>query len=93
MATPEEPMLASTVYHVFNDRTRLAKVRLKTTCSPIDDALRGGIDYGRVSCISGEKGTGKSTVSYSNVAYFNQLCASFATIHIFFLFSVLTFYL
>jgi RecA/RadA recombinase len=63
MALKAEPILASTLLSVVNSLSKFKKGnRLKTACSPIDDALCGGIDYGHITLISGEKGTGKTTV-------------------------------
>jgi predicted ATP-dependent serine protease len=63
MTLPAEPLLASTLYAILDEaRTSNKRKRVGTACSPIDDALRGGIDNGRVTCISGEKGSGKTTV-------------------------------
>jgi predicted ATP-dependent serine protease len=33
-----------------------------TRCNAIDEALRGGIESGQLTCISGDRETGKSTV-------------------------------
>jgi hypothetical protein len=64
MAFSAEPILVSTIFralrHESNSRKRK---RLGTACSVLDDALRGGFDYSRIGCISGEKGTGKTAVS------------------------------
>jgi RecA/RadA recombinase len=64
MDTPAEANLASTLLGVLNDDPSKSqkRKRLSTSCSVIDGALRGGIEHGRVTCISGEKGTGKTTV-------------------------------
>jgi hypothetical protein len=59
-----EPTLASVAFETLKkvDATKSA-AKLQTTCSAIDDALCGGFDFGRVSCISGDGDDAKSAVS------------------------------
>ena len=55
------PVLASTEldYQLRKDATRK---RIKSGCSAIDNVLKGGLDSGRIACISGDKALGKTTV-------------------------------
>ncbi|KAF2433109.1 P-loop containing nucleoside triphosphate hydrolase protein [Tothia fuscella] len=69
MALPLEPIRASALYRVLKKAKNTKKKKLlSTTCTPFDDALRGGFDYGRISCISGERGSGKTTISIQLLA-------------------------
>jgi len=80
MVLPAESVLASTLFTIVNDQGRLRRRKcLATACSPIDDALRGGIDYGRITCISGEKGTGKTTVGEIWWWYFSAYFDAFSS--------------
>jgi hypothetical protein len=80
MTLPAPPVLASTLYAILNNPCKSRKrKRVGTACSPIDDALRGGVDYGHITCISGEKGTGKTTVGdlRYRLVHLNVLFSSF----------------
>ena len=57
------PTLASTPYESRRGNGNgQGRERAKTGCKAIDDALCGGIDFGCISCISGEADTGKRSV-------------------------------
>jgi predicted ATP-dependent serine protease len=43
-------------------RRKAARKRTKSSCSVLDDVLMGGVDSGRITCISGDRGLGKTTV-------------------------------
>lgn len=61
MAVP--PTLASVLYESRRgDGNGWGRKRARTGCKVIDDALCGGIDFGCISCISGEADTGKRSV-------------------------------
>jgi len=53
----------------------IATPRIQTTVFPFDLALGGGIPAGRISLLSGAKGSGKTTVSLKTVARFQQMTA------------------
>jgi predicted ATP-dependent serine protease len=57
------PILASVdLEQRLNRQPSSHSQRTGTCCSAIDEALHGGIESGRITCISGDKGTGKTTV-------------------------------
>jgi hypothetical protein len=62
--TAAVPVLASAELGTLLERNRKRK-RTETTCSSIDNCLHGGIESGYLTCISGDKETGKSTVRSS----------------------------
>jgi RecA/RadA recombinase len=43
-------------------RQNAIRRRVKSSCAVLDDMLKGGLDSGRICCISGDKNTGKTTV-------------------------------
>jgi RecA/RadA recombinase len=55
------PVLASAELD-YQLRKNATRIRIKSGCSTIDDALKGGLDSGRITCISGDKALGKTTV-------------------------------
>lgn len=61
---PAQPILASTLLSLGQDQAvqQPKRVRIGTSCPAIDDALEGGFDHGRISLISGEPKTGKTTL-------------------------------
>jgi hypothetical protein len=66
MTSPVLPILGSTLLQLINDKAQSGKRKqVGTSFDLIDSALRGGVDYGRISCISGDKGMGKTTVGFS----------------------------
>lgn len=67
MSAPAQATLASTLYET-DLRGQEVDRRLKTGFKDIDETLRGGFDFGRVCCISGDEGTGKTTVGFSLAA-------------------------
>jgi hypothetical protein len=56
------PILAYAELDRLNRQPPLHSQRTGSYCSSIDEALHGGIESGRITCISGDKGTGKTTV-------------------------------
>jgi RecA/RadA recombinase len=61
MAVP--PTLASAPYERARGNGNGKGIkRARTGCKAIDDALCGGIDFGCISCISGEADAGKQSV-------------------------------
>src|ERR1700712_4398219 len=64
MANLDSPILGSTLLQIANEKNRKRK-RVGTSFDSIDSALKGGVDYGQISCISGDKGMGKTTVYLS----------------------------
>lgn len=63
------PVLASSLFDevLSEHQTRGTKRRrVGTACTVIDDALKGGFEYGRVNLLSGEAQAGKSTVRFLN---------------------------
>lgn len=58
----DAPSLASAELEIALERNA-KRTRTGTSCTVIDEALRGGVDSGIVTCISGDRGLGKSTVS------------------------------
>ncbi|GAB7353049.1 hypothetical protein MBLNU459_g3602t1 [Dothideomycetes sp. NU459] len=71
MARPAEPMLASTLYSIFEKELGGGQPRkprrVGTGCPAIDDFLEGGLNYGDggVCCISGEAVAGTQAISYN----------------------------
>ena len=55
------PVLASTELD-YQLRKCATRKRVKSGCSVIDDVLKGGLDSGRITCISGDRALGKTTV-------------------------------
>jgi len=43
-------------------RRRKEQRRTKASCFVLDDMLKGGIESGRITCISGDRASGKTTV-------------------------------
>jgi predicted ATP-dependent serine protease len=43
-------------------RRKAAQKRTKSSCSVLDDVLVEGVDSGIITCISGDRGLGKTTV-------------------------------
>jgi predicted ATP-dependent serine protease len=43
-------------------RRNAARKRTKSLCPVLDEVLKGGLDSGRITCISGDRGFGKTTV-------------------------------
>ena len=62
MGTPTEPILASALWtsHLAHTGSHGPSKRyeLSTGCQTVDSALDGGLEYGRVHCISGEADSG-----------------------------------
>ncbi|QDS73877.1 hypothetical protein FKW77_006976 [Venturia effusa] len=64
MASPALPILGSTIFKISSEKTQNAKrKRVGASFDPIDIALKGGLDYGQISCISGDKSQGKTTIA------------------------------
>jgi predicted ATP-dependent serine protease len=71
MASPAFPVLGSILLQLTNDRSLSRKrKRVGVSFDPMDSALKGGVDYGRISCISGDKSQGKTTVRFSVLPLF-----------------------
>jgi hypothetical protein len=63
------PTLASFVYTATESPTQPPKYpRLPTACPSIDVSLKGGFNYGSISCISSESESGAKELSYSLIA-------------------------
>jgi RecA/RadA recombinase len=43
-------------------RNQASMSRVKTSCTAFDAILKDGVESGRITCISGDRGTGKTTV-------------------------------
>ncbi|KAF2403615.1 P-loop containing nucleoside triphosphate hydrolase protein [Trichodelitschia bisporula] len=65
-AEPASPHLASQVLR--SDSGSATRRRLGSGCAAVDAALDGGLEYGRVSCISGEGGVGKTLLALHFIA-------------------------
>ncbi|RDI84779.1 Alpha-glucosidase [Venturia inaequalis] len=64
MTNPALPILGSTLLNLANEKSQSRKrKRVGASFDPIDTALKGGLDYGRISCISGDKSQGKTTIA------------------------------
>lgn len=65
-----QPILASTLLTPAPSGTDKQLPRTACATKEIDDALRGGLDLGvgGLTCISGDKGTGKTAVSTTHTA-------------------------
>lgn len=61
------PILASNELAAHIKRQQQKK-RYTTTCIAIDEAFNGGIESGAMTCISGDRVTGKSTVTIPSFA-------------------------
>lgn len=71
MASPTLPNLGSTLLKLANEKSQTRKrKRVGASFDPIDTALKGGLDYGRISCISGEKSKGNTTVGLHQLFFF-----------------------
>lgn len=74
MASPALPILGSTLLKLSNEKCQNQnRKRVGASFDPIDAALKGGLDYGRISCISGDKSQGKTTVGVSQL-FVLQIC-------------------
>jgi predicted ATP-dependent serine protease len=57
------PVLGSTLLRIVDEKSQSRKrKRVGMSFDAIDSALQGGVDYGAISCISGDKSQGKTTV-------------------------------
>jgi RecA/RadA recombinase len=57
------PMLGS-VELEYVLRSQSSIKRVKTSCPTFDTILNHGVESGKITCISGDRGTGKTTVRY-----------------------------
>jgi hypothetical protein len=58
-----QPILASTLFRVSKNRQAdNTEQYAESSCADINGLLRGGVWRGRITCISGERGTGKTLV-------------------------------
>ncbi|KAF2091830.1 hypothetical protein K490DRAFT_61260 [Saccharata proteae CBS 121410] len=66
---PVQPILASAIFSSLpkEGETGVKRKRIGTECGPVDDALRGGIGSGKggMTCISGEKGSGRTALAFA----------------------------
>ena len=62
MTEAVQAKLASVYDSALTERSLRKRKRGCTSCRSIDEALNGGFDYGQLSCISGDKSTGKTAV-------------------------------
>lgn len=53
---------SSELEHLLRQNT--TRQRVKSSCTVLDDMLKGGLDSGRICCMSGDKSTGKTTVGW-----------------------------
>lgn len=58
MATAAEPILASSLWSPKKPESAPEQQRLKTSHKALDAALKGGLDYGSITCISAEPDAG-----------------------------------
>lgn len=71
MTSPALPILGLTLLNVAKEKSQNQKRRrVGVSFDSIDSALKGGVDYGRTSCISGDKSQGKTTVRLSEILAF-----------------------